>query len=107
MRWRENSGVARGGRCARWTRGCDAETHEDDLGRGHGRARLMDTSALFFCTQITHADDDGARCRLGGIDSIVEKYMCVFVRARRAVAIAKGEARGRCDLVGESLSKSR
>lgn len=46
MRWRENSGVARGGRCARWTRGCDAETHEDDLGRGHGRARLM-THPLF------------------------------------------------------------
>lgn len=46
MRWRENSGVARGGRCARWTRGCDAETREDDLGRGHGRARLM-THPLF------------------------------------------------------------
>ena len=46
MRWRENSGVARGGRRARWTRGCDAETREDDLGRGHGRARLM-THPLF------------------------------------------------------------
>ena len=52
MRWRENSGVARGGRCARWTRGCDAETREDDLGPGHGRARLMTHPLFSFARRL-------------------------------------------------------
>ena len=40
--------------------------------RGNG-ADETDARAIVARMQFTHVDDDGARCRLGGVDSIVEK----------------------------------